>query len=216
MKGRQWVMVGALAAALIGAVLVFALDNENATVTGIELQPLGGVLLAAGLLVVVGTAITGMSGGGGGPVAPNPANSSDAGSIRAIGGLIAVVCGTVLVASLAAFTITRLGSKEADSAVAVASSAFGVISAVVGAYLGIKITADTSAKAGEEAKHAAIVKHEAEAAQQKSAGMSEKLEELAAEEKLPVGVADEVKEAGAEAEVAARTVGPPRGGGAAA
>jgi hypothetical protein len=211
-KGRQWVQVGALAAALVGAVLVFALDNESASVIGVKLQPLGGVLLAAGLLIVVGTAITGMGGGGGGAPATSSNSSTDVNSIKAVGGLIAVVCGTVLVASLAAFTITRLGSKEADSAVAIASSAFGVISAVVGAYLGIKITADTSARAGEEAKHTAVVKHEAEAAQQKSAGMSEKLEELAAEDKVPANVAEAVKEAGAEAEEAARTVGPPLGG----
>ena len=136
-------------------------------------------------------------------------------SLKAIGGLIAVVVGILAVAVLSIVTITRLGSSDTDSMVAVTTSAFGIISAVVGAYLGIKISAETNAKATDEAKHAAVVKHEADAAQQKSTVMSEKLDELAAENRLPEDIAAAVKEAGSEAEEAARTT-PPHPGGAAA
>jgi hypothetical protein len=136
-------------------------------------------------------------------------------SLKAIGGLIAVLFGILAVAVLSIVTITRLEADDKDSMVAVTTSAFGIISAVVGAYLGIKISAETNAKATDEAKHAAIVKHEGDAALQKSAVMSEKLDELAAENKLPGDVAEAVKEAGTEAEEAARTT-PPSPGGAAA
>jgi hypothetical protein len=134
--------------------------------------------------------------------------------VKAIGGLIAVCFGIVGVTSLAAFTIIWLGSGNKESIVPVASSALGIISAMVGAYLGIKITADTTAKASEEAKHAAVASHEREAAEQKSSGMEEKLNELAARGTFSPQVAEEIKEAGSEAEEAARTVVPPLGGAA--
>ncbi len=132
--------------------------------------------------------------------------------LKAIGGLITVCFGILAVTSLAAFTIIFLGSGNKDSIVAVSSSALGIISAMVGAYLGIKISSETNAKASEEAKHAAVVKHEADAAQQKSSTMTEKLDELAAENKLAPDLAEAVKEAGTEAEEEARTAGPPPGG----
>lgn len=128
--------------------------------------------------------------------------------VKAIGGLIAVCVGIVGVTSLAAFTIIFLGSGNKESIVPVASSA------MVGAYLGIKITADTTAKASEEAKHAAVASHERDAAQQRSSGMEEKLNQLAAEGTFSPQVAETIKEAGTEAEEAARTVVPPVGGGA--
>jgi len=134
--------------------------------------------------------------------------------LKTIGGLIAVCFGIFAVTALSIFTIIMLGSGNKDSVVAVSSSALGIISAMVGAYLGIKISSDTNAKAGEEAKHTAVVKHEADAAQQKSSGMADKLDRLMAEEKVDPEVAEAVKEAGAEREEAARTVGPPSGGAA--
>jgi hypothetical protein len=134
--------------------------------------------------------------------------------VKAIGGLIAVCCGIVAVTGLAVFTIILLGSGNKESVVAVSSSALGIVSAMVGAYLGIKITADTSAKASEEAKHAAVASHEREAAQQKTSGMEEKLDELAAKGTFSPQVAEAIKEAGSEAEEAARTTGPPAGGAA--
>jgi hypothetical protein len=134
--------------------------------------------------------------------------------LKAVGGLITVCFGIFAVMALSIFTIILLGSGNQQSVVAVSSSALGIISAMVGAYLGIKISSETNAKAGEEAKHAAVVKHEADAAQEKSSGMADKLDRLIAEEKVDPEVAEAVKEAGAEREEAARTVGPPAGGGA--
>ncbi|HVY96177.1 MAG TPA: hypothetical protein VHA54_04375 [Solirubrobacterales bacterium] len=134
--------------------------------------------------------------------------------VKAVGGLIAVCFGIFAVTVLSVFTIIWIGSGNRDSIVAVSSSALGIISAMVGAYLGIKISAETNAKASEEAKHAAVVKHEADAAQHKSSGMAEKLNALEAENKVSAAIAEEVREAGTEAEEAARTAVPPVGGGA--
>ena len=134
--------------------------------------------------------------------------------VKAIGGLIAVCSGIAAVTGLAVFTIILLGSSNKESVVAIASSALGIISAMVGAYLGIKITADSNAKTGEMAGHAAVANHERDVAQQKTSGMEEKLDELAAKGTFSPQVAEAVKEAGSEAEQAVRTVGPPPGGAA--
>ncbi len=92
------------------------------------------------------------------------------GYLKAIGGLIAVVVGILAVTALALVTLWRLGTDNQEAMVAVTSSAFGIISAVVGAYLGIKISADTSAKASEEVKqatgNAAVAQHVADKAQE--------------------------------------------------
>jgi hypothetical protein len=128
--------------------------------------------------------------------------------LQAIGGLIAVAIGVTAVTALAIITITRFGSDDKDSIVAVTSSAFGIISAVVGAYLGIKITADTSDKATAEARNAAVAQHEANVAQQKLSAVQSKAEDM-----LPESQASAIKEAGAEAEEAARATTPPPPGG---
>jgi hypothetical protein len=92
------------------------------------------------------------------------------GYLKAIGGLIAVVVGILAVTGLALVTLWQLDTENQEGMVAVTSSAFGIISAVVGAYLGIKISAETSAKASEEVKHAtgtaAVAQHEASQAHQ--------------------------------------------------
>jgi hypothetical protein len=121
------------------------------------------------------------------------------GSLKAISGLIAVVVAVLAVAGLTAFTLTQLGSGNKDSIVAVTTSAFGIISAVVGAYLGIKITADTSDKANTEAKHAAVAQHEASVLSETLSAVTSKVEEVAP------GQAAEIKDAAKEAEETART-----------
>ncbi len=62
------------------------------------------------------------------------------GRIGSRDGLIAVTVGIVSVSTLAVVTLVLLrNGNDAASTVSVATSAFGVISALVGAYLGIKI-----------------------------------------------------------------------------
>lgn len=204
-KRSTLLLVGGFVFALVGAVLAFALEESDASVLGVRLQPLGGVIFAAGVLLIAGAAIGSMGSGGG---------STDAGSVKSIGGLIAVVTGITAVTALAIVTLTQLGDAR-DSIVAVTSSAFGIISAVVGAYLGIKITAETSAKAGEEAKHAAVAQHEANVKEQKIAAVNEAVDKLVSEDKVSDEQAKAIEEASVGAEAAARTPGPPAGGGGA-
>jgi hypothetical protein len=126
--------------------------------------------------------------------------------LKAIGGLIAVVVGIGAVTGLAIVTITRFGSGETESTVAITSSAFGIISAVVGAYLGIKITADTTARAGENVKKAAVAEHEAHITREQVSAMEEKAVETAP------ALAGEIKAAGLEAREEAAEPGRPPGG----
>jgi hypothetical protein len=126
--------------------------------------------------------------------------------LKAIGGLIAVVVGVAAVTGLAIVTITRFGSKETDSVVAISSSAFGIISALVGAYLGIKITADTTARAGDNIKKAAVAEHEAHIAKEQVSAMED-----TAEKRAPAQ-ADAIKAAAADAREEAARRSPPTGG----
>jgi hypothetical protein len=135
--------IGGGVAALVGASLVFALDDPEASLVGVSLQPFGGVLLAAGVLLLAFAALGSVRGSGG---ARTGSNGGEYESIRAIGGLLVVVAGIVAVTALTIITLTRLGSTDEDSMVAVTSSAFGIISAVIGAYLGIKISAESNEK----------------------------------------------------------------------
>ncbi|HET6999426.1 MAG TPA: hypothetical protein VFI03_12665 [Solirubrobacterales bacterium] len=204
MKPRHWVLVIGLLLALAGAVLAFALEDSDASWIGISLQPLGGVLFVAGILLAGGVAVGAMGDGS----ASSGGGHNDINSLKAIGGLIAVVSGVVSVAALAAFTLTRFNATEEGSAVAVASSAFGVISAVVGAYLGIKVTADHSSQVAEDVKHAAVAEHDADIAHQKLNAMTDKVGELAPDH------LNEVKAAGFKAaEEATRGSDPQSGGG---
>jgi hypothetical protein len=164
---RYWLIVGLLFA-LVGAVMAFALKDSDASALGVDLQPLGGVLLAAGTLLLAAAAVGSMTGDGG--------DGGDSETIRRLGGLIAVVVGITAVTALAIVTLTQLGDEK-DSLVAVTSSAFGIISAVVGAYLGIKITGDTSDKAVKEVKNAAVAEHEAQIAQRQVTVMKETAQE---------------------------------------
>lgn len=203
-KGTRYMMVGGFAFALVGAVLAFALADSDPSVLGVRLQPFGGVLFAVGVLLIAAAAFGALTQGGGG------GGSVD---IKAVGGLIAVVAGITVVGVLTVVTLTKLESGEHDSMVAVTSSAFGIISAVVGAYLGIKITADTAEKASEQAKGAAVARHEADVKEQKISVVNETLPKLVAEGKLSKEGADALTEASVEAEEAARAPNPPHGGG---
>ena len=81
---------------------------------------------------------------------PQPTNSSagnrvlpSAESIRSVGGLVAVVMGLLAITVLAIATMAFVDSnRDANTLIPLTTAAFGVISAVVGAYLGIKIGTD--------------------------------------------------------------------------
>ncbi|HEV7769924.1 MAG TPA: hypothetical protein VGO66_04590 [Solirubrobacterales bacterium] len=203
MSNRSWVGVGCVVT-LLGAILVFALDDPDASLLGVSLKPLGGVLLGAGVVLVIGLAIGSMGNNGD---SQSFGHTGDLSSIKAIAGLIAVVTGVGAVAGLAAFTLTQLGDAEESSTVAISSSAFGVISAVIGAYLGIKVSTDQSSNATAEARHAAVAQHEANVANQKLQAVTDKVKEVAPTQ------AEAIKEAVFQAGEEARVVEPPRGSG---
>jgi hypothetical protein len=76
-------------------------------------------------------------------------------SIRTIGGLVAVVAGIVAVAGLAIGTMAFIDSSaDSKSLIPLATSAFGVISAMVGAFVGIKIGTDQSKGFAKDASEA--------------------------------------------------------------
>jgi len=162
-KRPGYMLIAGFSFALVGAVLAFALEDSDAVVLGVSLQALGGVLFAAGALLIGAAAIGSMGGN-------DDAGNSE--TVRRLGGLIAVVVGVIAVTALAIVTLTQLGDEK-DSLVAVTTSAFGIISAVVGAYLGIKITGDTADKATREVKNAAVAEHEAHIARRQVAAMKE-------------------------------------------
>jgi hypothetical protein len=90
---------------------------------------------------------------------PTPAKDNKffptAGSIQSIGGLLAVVIGVVAITALAISTMAFIDSgKDANTMIPLTTSAFGVISAVVGAYLGIKIGTDQSKGLAQDASEA--------------------------------------------------------------
>ncbi len=202
-KTNYMVGIGFLLA-LVGAILAFALKDSNASVLGVSLRPLGGVFFGAGILLLGWGAIAAVRSDGGSGSAGTGGNP-----IREVGGLIAVVTGVTAVAALAVVTLTQLGNKS-SSIVAVSSSAFGVISAVTGAYLGIKISSDSNTKSEAAVGEAAVKANELKISKQEKAAMQE-----AAEEKGPE-VAEAVKTAGQQAreEGIAQTVPPSVGGSA--
>ena len=78
-----------------------------------------------------------------------------AASIQSIGGLVAVVIGVLAVTGLAVATMAFISSgKDANSMIPLSTAAFGVISAIVGAYLGIKIGTDQSKGLAQDASEA--------------------------------------------------------------
>lgn len=82
----------------------------------------------------------------------------DAEGIKSVGGLIVVVTGIIAVTALALVT-TQAGSLSKEAVVAITSSAFGIISTVIGAYLGIKISSEASTKTNETLRSVALEKH---------------------------------------------------------
>lgn len=183
--------------ALVGAVLAFALKDGDASILGVSLAPFGGVLFAAGAILIAGGAIASTKVGGGNGDA---GGGADANIVKTMGGLLAVLAGIVAVTALTIVTLTKLDSADnQESMIAVTSSAFGIISAVVGAYLGIKITADSASKTNQEAKNAAVAEHEVQVAQHQVSAIEEKIKD-----KDP-RLAEEARNAGQDARERAAT-----------
>lgn len=142
---RYWLISG-VAFALTGAVLTFALENSDASALGVKLQTLGGILFAAGVLLMAAAGVESLIG---------DKDGLNAEGVKSVGGLIAVVTGIIAVTTLALVT-TQAGSLSKESIVAITSSAFGIISTVIGAYLGIKISSEASTKTNETLKSVAL------------------------------------------------------------
>ncbi|MFP5389517.1 MAG: hypothetical protein ACLGG5_09500 [Thermoleophilia bacterium] len=160
-KPRYWLITG-VAFALTGAVLTFALKDSGASVLGVKLDALGGVLFAAGVLLMAAAGIESLGASESG---------LNADGIKSVGGLIAVVTGIVAVTTLT-LVVTQVGGLEKESVVAVTSSAFGIISTVIGAYLGIKISSEASAKTNETLTSVALDQQQKKSGQTTSNGGS--------------------------------------------
>jgi hypothetical protein len=94
----------------------------------------------------------GTSGGGAGGARSSGGSGNSGGNVRGrraesvqmVGGLISVVVGVAAVTALATVTILVVNSGNSNTIIPLSTAAFGVISAIVGAYLGIKIGTDQS------------------------------------------------------------------------
>ena len=153
MKARYWVpgiLVGGA-----GAVLAFALEHDDSTI-GIRLRPLGVVLLVIGGLFLLWGLVQWWAQRHPAPTGSRGAPSgSRAEEIKSIGGLVAVALGVGAIAALTIVIITTASGLEDTSIVAISTSAFGVVSTVVGAFVGIKVGSDQTGKAVEEVKASA-------------------------------------------------------------
>jgi hypothetical protein len=135
----------------VGAILAFTLKSDPAW-GEVELDALGLVTLVLGAVLLSATALAFVGVAPGRP-ATNGNNTSGSGSssegpIRALGSLLGVVVAITAVTVIGLVTITKFAGTDADkdSIVAIATSAFGVVSAIVAAFLGIKVTADQGAQ----------------------------------------------------------------------
>lgn len=143
----------------VGAILAFTLEGEHSIQGFIRVKPLGLVLLGFGaLLLVCGLVQWRFSRSRSQTTTAVSTASNQAEAIRSIGGLVAVAIGVGAVAALAIVIVTTVGGLEKTAVVSIATSAFGVISTVVGAYMGIKIGTDQTEQAvgGATAAAAAV------------------------------------------------------------
>ena len=129
-------LIAAAAIGVIGGVLAFALDGDT-SVGALDLKALGGVLLALAGVLLISAAIS--------AVKPEAGKTVDEESLRTVTGLVAVVVGIVAVGALTIITVELLGvgaDGNDEATVAITTSAFGIVSTVITAYLGIKATAN--------------------------------------------------------------------------
>ncbi|MGN6586132.1 MAG: hypothetical protein ACTHKT_01505 [Solirubrobacterales bacterium] len=155
----------AFALLFTGAILAFALNDPDASFLGFEPRSVGLVLLFAGTVLAGVAAIVSVDpfhrdSGKGQSATGGSVNTEN---LRAITGLIAVVSALVAVAALTVVTVQVLvGEQNEESVVAVTTSAFGIVSAVVTAFLGIKATANAAAMNEDKAEKATEARVRAE------------------------------------------------------
>jgi hypothetical protein len=146
-----WLIATGIAAlaTLVGALLALALEESRPTAGPFRVDLVGAIILAAGALALAWLIIEHYL------IAPGrPARAVRSGvqAIRWIGGLVAVCIGIGVVAVISLAAIATFGGTNDQSTVAVATSAFGIVSAMVGAYLGIKVTSEQAAEAKVQAE----------------------------------------------------------------
>ncbi len=136
-------LIGGAAVGVIGAALAFALDGGT-SLGALDLKALGGVLLGLAGILLVAAAVSAVKPKDGEPVSEE--------ALRTVTGLVAVVAGIVAVGALAVITVELVGVGEkgnTEATVAITTSAFGIVSTVITAYLGIKATANAVNKANK-------------------------------------------------------------------
>ncbi len=149
----KWLLWSAVGFGVIGGVLVFALHPSESSAGPFNLQAVGGVLLAAAVLlaataaIVLGVRTSAEQGTRQTQTDGSPQLDNE--NLRAITGLVVVVAAVIAVGVLTIVAINLLGGDDKESTVAITTSAFGIVSAMVSAYLGIKATVNASDKANK-------------------------------------------------------------------
>jgi Na+/melibiose symporter-like transporter len=130
-------------------------------------------------------------------------------SVRAITNLVAVLAGIIAVAVLTVVAVELLnGDEKSESAVAITTAAFGIISTVITAYLGIKATANAAGKSEEASHEAAVARYEEGVKEKKVDRFNEEIDKLVEESKLTQDSAEKLRGASVDAEKRARRTDP--------
>jgi len=130
-------------------------------------------------------------------------------SLRAITNLAAVLAGIIAVAVLAIVTIELLnGEEKSEAAIAITTAAFGIISTVITAYLGIKATANAANKSGEASNDAAVARYEEGIKEKKVNRFNDEINKLVGENALTGEAAEKLRNASIDAEKQARQTDP--------
>lgn len=137
-------------------------------------------------------------------------------------GLAALIVTIVAVVALAGVTAVLLGGGvNSESTVAIVTAAFGIISTVATAYLGIKATANSSVEAAaaasaggsETGDEAAVARYEEGVKKSKVDRINEEIDKREEKGEIPTKLATELRNASVEAEEEARKRHPSEGGG---
>ncbi len=130
-------------------------------------------------------------------------------ALRAITNLAAVLAGIVAVAVLTVITIELLnGEEKSEAAIAITTAAFGIISTVITAYLGIKATANAAGKTEEASKDAAVARYEEGIKEEKVNRFNDEINKLVGENELTGEAAEKLRNASIDAEKQARQTDP--------
>lgn len=129
--------------------------------------------------------------------------------------LIVTVVAVVILAGVAAIVLG--GDDNSESTVAIVTAAFGIISTVATAYLGIKATANSSVEAaaasagGSESGEVAVARYEEGIKKSKVDRLNEEIDTREQKGEISTGLAKQLRDASVQAEEEARRTRP-RGG----